>query len=72
MRLVKANEVFQTNADKIGVTPVDQKTPVVLYYSADGVSFVKWEDQINLGVVIANIPVGLFMRFDQDCVITDK
>lgn len=72
MRTIKANEVFQTTSDKIGVTPVDQKTQVNLYYCADGVNFDKWKDPIQFAAVITNIPVGLFMKFSHDCIITDK
>ena len=72
MRLIKADEAFQTTSDKIGVTPVDQKTPVSLAYCADGVNFNKWKDQIQFSAVITNIPVGLFLKFNMDCIITDK
>lgn len=72
MRLIKANEVFQTTSDKIGVTPVNGKNPVSLFYCADGHSFYKWKDPIVYNAVITNIPVGLFLRFSDDCIITDK
>lgn len=72
MRTIKANEVFQTTSDKIGVTPVDGKTPVSLFYCADGHSFDKWQDPIVYAAVITNIPVGLYMKFSHDCIITDK
>lgn len=72
MRLVKANEVFQTTSDKIGVTPVNQKEQVSLAYCADGVNFNKWKDPIQFTAVITNIPVGLFLKFNMDCIITDK
>ena len=72
MRLIKANEVFQTTSDKIGVTPVNGKNPVSLFYCADGHSFDKWKDPIQFAAVIVNIPVGLFLKFSDDCIITDK
>lgn len=72
MRTIKANEIFQTTSDKIGVTPVDGKTPVSLFYCADGVNFDKWKDPIQFAAVITNIPVGLYMKFSHDCIITDK
>ena len=72
MRLIKANEVFQTTSDKIGVTPVNGKNPVSLFYCADGHSFYKWKDPIQFSAVITNIPVGLFLKFSDDCIITDK
>lgn len=72
MRLIKANEVFQTTSDKIGVTPVNGKNPVSLFYCADGHSFDKWQDPIQFNAVITNIPVGLFLKFSDDCIITDK
>ena len=72
MRLIKANEVFQTTSDKIGVTPVNSKEPVSLFYCADGHSFDKWQDPIQFNAVITNIPVGLFLKFSSDCIITDK
>ena len=72
MRLIKSNEVFQTTSDKIGVSPVDGETPVFLFYCADGVNFDKWQDPIQYAAVITNIPVGLFMKFSMDCIITDK
>lgn len=72
MRLIKANEVFQTTSDKIGVSPVDGETPVFLFYCADGHSFDKWQDPIQYAAVITNIPVGLFLKFSDDCIITDK
>ena len=73
MRLIKANEVFQTTSDKIGVTPVNNnKDSVSLFYCADGVNFDKWKDPIQFSAVIVNIPVGLFLKFNYDCIITDK
>lgn len=72
MRLIKANEVFQTTSDKIGVNKVNDKDTVSLFYSADGVNFDKWQDPIQFSAVITNIPVGLFLKFSADCIITDK
>lgn len=72
MRLIKANEVFQTTSDKIGVTPVNNKNTVSLFYCADGVNFDKWNTAIQFNAVITNIPVGLFLKFSDDCIITDK
>lgn len=72
MRLIKANEVFQTTSDKIGVNKVNDKDSVMLFYSADGVNFDKWKDTIQFSAVIVNIPVGLFLKFSADCIITDK
>lgn len=72
MRLIKADEVFQTTSDKIGVTPVNDKDTIILFYCADGVNFDKCQTPIQLSAVITNIPVGLFLKFSGDCIITDK
>lgn len=71
MRELKANKVFQTTSDKIALQTLT--IPAKLEYSVDAVTWTVWKEQITENnVVISNIPVGLYIKLNQDCVITDK
>lgn len=71
MKNIPANTPFQTTADKI--CALTETTPAHLLFSVDGNTYTQWSDAIQENnVVISNIPVGTFLKFDQDAVITDK
>lgn len=71
MNNITANTPFQTTADKIALQTLT--VPATLSYSVDCITWTQWKEQINdNNVVINNIPLGLYLRVDQDCIITDR
>ena len=70
MRTITANTPFQTPNDKIALQV--STTPATLSYSVDNKTYTKWNDQITENnAVITNCPIGLYMKLDVDCIITD-
>lgn len=70
MKNLEPNEIFQTTSDKIALQTLT--TPVELFYSVDGTTWTIWKDKItDYNVVITNIPIGLYLRLSDPCVITD-
>lgn len=70
MKIIDANIPFQTTNDKIAIQITD--VPANLAYSVDNIVYTDWKDQITeINTVITNIPRGLYLKLDAQCIITD-
>lgn len=70
MRIIDANIPFQTPNDKIALQITD--VPATLTYSVDNTVYTVWKEQITENnTVITNIPRGLYLKLDAQCIITD-
>lgn len=70
MRIIDANTPFQTPNDKIALQV--STVPATLSYSVDNTVYTAWKEQITENnAVITNCPIGLYLKLDQDYIITD-
>lgn len=70
MRIIDANTPFQTPNDKIALQV--STVPATLSYSVDNTVYTTWKEQITENnAVITNCPIGLYLKLDQNCIITD-
>lgn len=61
---VKANEPTQVYNSRVGVSAT---AGTAFEYSADGINYTRYKDVLEAGTnVIANVPEGLYLKFDKD------
>lgn len=65
--VVKANEPTQVYNSRVGVSAT---AGTAFEYSVDGINYTRYKDVLEAGTnVIANVPEGLYLKFDKDVII---
>lgn len=75
MKFIQANNAFQSLSDKIAVQVITDTDATLTYCLTPTLNaWAAWDTKLTAGntTVIANIPVGLYLKLDQDCYVSER
>lgn len=75
MKFIQANNAFQSTSDKIAIQVITDTDATLTYCLMPGLdTWAAWDEKLTAGntTVVANIPVGLYLKLDQDCYISER